>query len=283
MNCRRCAAQISDDAQICCQCGLADPRAARLFPRRSPSFKIAVSMLDGTPAGPLIRRILGRESLYALRERLARKYLHGSGIEFGALNAALKLPNNATVKYADIQTPEQLKVFLAQYERITVPDIVTDIQTMAGIEDRSLDFVIANHVLEHVENPLSAFRAIARTLRRDGIAFIALPDKRFTFDRKRPITPLAHLIKDYKEGPAWGRAEHYDDWVENAEGLHGKERRERAAYLMASNTNIHFHVWDYESMEEMFDYVVRQPDIGFVIAHSQQNQSEGLWILRKRH
>src|SRR5690606_9988212 len=150
-----------------------------------------------------------------------------------------------------------------------------------GIADSSLDFVVANQVLEHVENPLRALRTIARVLRPGGIAFISLPDKRFSFDRKRAITPLAHHLKDYVEGPDWARQDHYDDWVQHAEGLHGPARHKRVAEMLATRANIHFHVWDYDAMAQFFGHAATVPEIGVAVLHSQQNRGEGVWILRK--
>ncbi len=278
MLCPRCKADISDEAQICSGCGLSDPGNP---PQRSWTRSIAASVIDATPAGGFIRHALGRETIHGLRKRLARKYLRGSGIEFGALNAPLDLPRHIKIRYADIETPEALvEQFSPHYNKITTPDIVTDIETMDCIENGSMDFVIANHVLEHLENPLRAFQTINRVLRPGGIAFVTLPDKRFSFDRRRPITPLEHLIADYEHGPEGSRADHYDDWVSNAFGLKGGERRAMVAEFVARHLNIHFHVWDYAAMTEMFSYVASR--FGFAIVHSQLNgMSEGLWILEK--
>ncbi len=272
MLCPRCGADISDDAEICSGCGLADPANP---PRRSPLRRLAASCIDATPAGEIIRRALGRETIRGLRKRLARKYLRGSGIEFGALDAAVDLPRGAKVQYADVADAK------THYDHATAPDIVADIEIMAGIDDNSADFIIANHVLEHVENPFRALQTIHRVLRRSGIAFIALPDKRFSFDRKRPLTPLEHLITDYEHGPEWSRAAHYEDWVSNAFGLQGDKRRAMVAEFDTRHLNIHFHVWDYDAMNEMFRYAAAR--FGFTIVHSQMNgTSEALWILQKR-
>lgn len=271
MLCPRCATQISDDAQICSGCGLPDPGNP---PRRSSIRMLAASIIDATPAGALIRQALGRETIQGLRKRLARKYLRGSGIEFGAVDAPLELPRDVKVRYADVPDAK------AHYEHATTPDIVADVETMDCIDDRSVDFIVANHVLEHVENPLRAFQTIHRVLNLGGIAFIALPDKRFSFDRKRSITPIDHLIADYERGPAWSREAHYEDWVSNAFGLQGDKRREMVAMFMARQLNIHFHVWDYAAMGEMFRYVAAR--FGFLIAHSQMNgTSEAIWILKR--
>jgi SAM-dependent methyltransferase len=270
MLCPRCKADISDKAEMCVHCG-AD---VGNVPQRSLLRRLVVSAIDATPAGELLRRVLGRETIYGLRNRLARKYLHGSGVEFGALDAPLKLRRGVEVCYADVGDAKE------NYEKATTPDIIADIETMESIGDCSLDFVVANHVLEHVENPLRAFQTIHRVLRPDGIAFIALPDKRFSFDRKRPITPLDHLIADYDRGPEVSLAAHYDDYAANTFGLTGGAHTAIVEQFLARHSNIHFHVWDFAAMAEMFDYAASR--FGFAIVHSELNgKSEGLWILKR--
>lgn len=269
MLCPNCHASITAQAQICPRCG---SDLGNLPQQRSLLRTIATSIIDATPAAELIRRVLGRENIYSGRKRLARKYLRGTGIEFGALNAPLDLPRGAKVIYADVEEAK------SNYKIAATPDIVADIETMKGIEDCSVDFIIANHVLEHLENPLRALQTIHRVLRSSGIAFIALPDKRFTFDRKRPTTSLDHIIADYKCGPKLSLRSHYEDWASNALGLEGDEHRKMVVNFLERHQNIHFHVWDYAAMTEMFNHAASS--FGFSIVHSRLNGSEVIWILQ---
>jgi ubiquinone/menaquinone biosynthesis C-methylase UbiE len=216
-----------------------------------------------------------------MRARVAEQYLTGTGVEFGALHSALAVPNSVTVKYADMESIEQLQVSYPDIEDIRVPDFVTDLESMRGIDDSSMDFVIANHVLEHVEDPLRALASMNRVLRPSGIAFIALPDKRFTFDREREITPLAHLIKDHQQGPDWSLAGHYDEWIRCVDRLAGDAHKQKYAVMLEKRSNIHFHVWDYSAMMEMFAYVTKAPAINLQVELSMLNGIEVIWILRK--
>jgi SAM-dependent methyltransferase len=237
--------------------------------------------LKGKLATPLIRRLLRRPNLFVVRAELAAKYLRGEGIEIGALNRPLPLPSYAHAHYVDHRSVKEL--IASDYrgiDGIKEPDIIADAETLAGIETGSLDFVIANHVLEHVENPLLSLSSISRVLRPGGIAYIALPDKRFTFDKHRAVTPLSHIIRDFREGPLWSRREHYLDYVAKVDRAADVEKL--AGEYERRVQNIHFHVWDFSAMQALFAYASSLPEIALAIEHGEQNRSEAVWILRKR-
>lgn len=230
-------------------------------------------------ATPMMRRLLRRPNLFVVREQLAAKYLRGEGIEVGACNAPLPLPPGARARYVDRAPADVLHANDHRDVDVKEPDLIADVETLVGIDDGSLDFVVANHVLEHVENPLRAMVAISRVLRRGGVAFIALPDKRWTFDKARPITPLWHVERDFREGPEWSRRGHYLDYVAHVDGARDVEAV--AADYERRAQNIHFHVWDFPAMQGMFNYVSSVPQIGLAVEYCQQNRNEAVFIMRK--
>lgn len=220
--------------------------------------------------------------LTVTRHGLARRYIRGSGIEFGALHFPLSIPPGVTVKYADLNPAAELRVSNPDVADIKAPDIITDFESMTGVGDDSQDFVIANHVLEHVEDPLRALKSVSRVLHARGVAYLALPDKRFTFDKDRQITSLDHVIRDHRDGPDWSVAAHYDDWCRCVDGLSDSPHAEKVALMLERRSNIHFHVWDYPAMLNLFSYVMERTEFGLDVEVSMLNGIEVVWILRRR-
>jgi SAM-dependent methyltransferase len=66
--------------------------------------------------------------------------------------------------------------------------------------NESYDFVISSHVIEHIANPLKTILEWKRVLRVGGVILLICPHMEKTFDCRRPITPLTHLIEDYSKG-----------------------------------------------------------------------------------
>jgi len=60
------------------------------------------------------------------------------------------------------------------------------------------DFVLSSHVLEHTANPLKALVEAKRVLKLNGALFLVVPHKDGTFDHRRPVTPLQHIVKDFE-------------------------------------------------------------------------------------
>ena len=159
------------------------------------------------------------------RTFLAKQYLRGRGIEIGALHLPLVLPWGAHVKYIDRKTVKALRQEYPELRAFPLVrvDIVDDGKKLEKIKSESQDFLIANHFLEHCENPIGAIESFLRVLKKGGILYMAIPDKRFTFDINRPITKLKHLLKDYTGGVASSREEHYREWAYFVDKKSGEE------------------------------------------------------------
>ena len=231
---------------------------------------------------------LARESTQlwwnARREMLAALYISGEGIEIGALNNPLPLPTGVRITYVDCVPMERLKAAYPDAQKITPPDVVDDGEALSSFADASQDFVIANHFLEHSQDPIRTVQTFLRVLKTGGIAFMALPDKRMTFDVDRPVTPFEHLMKDYTQGPDWSKRDHFREAIREIVGITEPDRIERCIDREIREVgNTHYHVW---RQEDMLTFAARlKTDVGLdveVEAYvSSPELGEGILILRK--
>jgi SAM-dependent methyltransferase len=67
------------------------------------------------------------------------------------------------------------------------------------IQDASYECILACHTLEHVANPLRALEEWKRVSAKDGFLLLVLPHKNGTFDWKRPVTSVSHMVEDYEQ------------------------------------------------------------------------------------
>jgi len=67
------------------------------------------------------------------------------------------------------------------------------------IETATYDFVLSSHCIEHLANPLQALSEWVRVIKEDGALVLVAPHKEVTFDRRRPVTTLDHLIQDFNK------------------------------------------------------------------------------------
>ncbi len=118
-----------------------------------------------------LRRGLGDAKL--LREDLALRFLHGDGIEIGAMDYPLRMPRAARVRYVDHLDEAGLREAyagtLAGGKPLVVPDVVDDGATLSAFAEASCDFIVANHVFEHFEDPIAALESHLRVLRSGGV------------------------------------------------------------------------------------------------------------------
>ena len=141
---------------------------------------------------PILPPCGSSRTIHGTREAIAAAFLHGEGIEIGALHQPLVVPSSVRVKYVDRMTAPDLR---RQYvELAALPLVETDIvdngELLGTIGDGTQDFVIANHFIEHCQNPLLTVQNLLRVLKPGGVVYMAVPDKRFSFDVDRPCTTL---------------------------------------------------------------------------------------------
>ena len=220
---------------------------------------------------------------YQNRNRIIKQFIKaGSGIEIGALHHPAKVRRGVQVKYVDRLSVEMLRHHYPELNKTELVrvDIMADGETLEPFEDFTQDFVIANHLLEHCQNPILAVENMLRVVKRSGILFLSIPDKRYSFDVYRPVTPYGHLVKDYIEGPGVSRRQHFEEWVRLVNKVIDDIEAERQVkHLMEINYSIHFHVWTETEMIEFF--LKQKSKYDFNIELFSHNVNEMIFVLRK--
>ncbi len=214
----------------------------------------------------------------------AYRYIRGSGIEIGALNIPLQTYHGARVRYVDRLPTSELRLAYPEFADQILVEVeqVEDGEKLTSIADESCDFVIANHMIEHTRNPIGTVENMFRVLKPNGILYLTVPDKRFTFDTERAVTHYEHLKRDYFESPAWSDAEHYRDWIRSIGKVTDEsETDRRARQLQATQGNIHFHVWTQREFIELVLNLRRDFHLPIEIEAIVKNAQELVVVLRK--
>lgn len=219
-----------------------------------------------------------------LRKEIAYRYLKGQGIEIGALNNPLPVPRQVQVKYLDrfpVSYLRQQYPELADEEIVPV-DILDDGETLASVKDQSQDFIIANHFVEHCQDPIRTLVNMFRVLKNEGVLYLSIPNKRFSIDKDRPATSLEHIKKDYFVGPAWSRQEAFEEYVKKVEKCTDPiQVQKRICHYMKMNYAIHFHAFTDLEVLEIIVFLKKELNIPAMIESILKNNKEIVIILRK--
>lgn len=124
-----------------------------------------------------------------------------TSLEVGAYYRPTLPRNMFKTRYVDFYTTKELQ---KEAERDGIdPVCIVEVDYVVRGEDyrdvikEKFDIVLANHVLEHVSNPIKWLNMVSELMEDNGILFVALPDKKYSFDRLRHNTSLAHLLMDF--------------------------------------------------------------------------------------
>jgi SAM-dependent methyltransferase len=188
------------------------------------------------------------------RRALAR-HLHGRGLELGPGHEPFPLPHGVTVRYVDRWAPTENQALFPELDHPTFPppDIQADLDVdrLGGVDDATVDFVIASHVLEHLADPLGMIDEIHRVLRFGGVALLLLPDRLRTFDAGRLPTPLDHLVAEHEAGVTAVSDDHIREFVAATEA----GRKPSAVEMdLHRRRSIHAHCWSEEEFVPVLRY-----------------------------
>lgn len=236
----------------------------------------------------------GTTSLHRMiRSHFANRYLTGEGIEIGAQHLPLEVTNGKTrIKYVD-RIPKEVNATLYNMplEQIVEPDYYLEAEDLNAFADRSLDFVIANHVLEHMEDPIGSCVEWFRVLKEDGILFLSVPNYVANeYDFRRVPVSVDHLVSTNKKTETSARRQHklqhWKEFVMEVEDVSPDDPgfESRLQRYMDLDDRIHFHVFDFDLMIRALGYINGSLEIGIEIldAFHLRYGYELLLVIRKR-
>lgn len=211
------------------------------------------------------------------RRRLAfAQPLRGCGLEIGGLHSPL-LPLSDKVErvfYTDYREQYQLR---SQYPELAeldiVPlDFVSDANHLA-LGPQTIDFIIANHAVEHFEDFFRVLQRFHDILRPNGLLYLVVPDKRYTFDRYRSIVSFEHLADEYWNGSEGNRVTHYYEAAQASVAYdtprivnRAAESKKVAQSLLDKKYSIHYHTW-------------RAPDFAEHMLRMRRELGINLWLV----
>ncbi len=252
-----------------------------------------------------------------LKSSIAINRLVGKGIELGPLNNPLPVDaDKASVKYADRLSKADALILFPELidikDSLVDPDLLIDFDTdsLVSIKEHNFDFVIANHVIEHLVNPIQFLKNVSDNLRSGGLFFLTVPDKDFTFDKARELTSNEHLWQEYKAGTNKLSNAHIKEFLLNKEvvnEIHPEVKRyfiENGLPLSYYNGNripfnpikrkrlfdfhrsrsIHVHVWNKQTFDDFLTDVNRKEQLGFKVLPTHDTdkiQGEMIYLLCK--
>jgi len=236
-----------------------------------------------TPNSLLWERI-GLDTRLNARKRVANRYLQGEGIEIGALHNPLPLKKNVHVRYVDRLPLSELQKQYPELDphRMVSLDTVDDGETLSTITDDSLDFIIANHFLEHCENPIGTIRNHLKKVKTMGILFYIIPEKTCTFDKERELTEFNHLVDEDVIGTEISRNDHFHEYVKSVDKNQDQSDTDaQVSALISKGYSIHFHVWNTATLFQFFYKTNEYLDNPFTVIHFERNDAEVIVVLQK--
>lgn len=145
--------------------------------------------------------------------------LRGTGVEVGpGGNPALESDDVRSVRYVEKMSAGD---WAKTYPKVTLDEAVqarwadyaiASAEQLDGFEPGSLDFIFSSHVFEHLVNPLQVLQNWWRCLAPGGVIAAVVPDARYSFDLRQPVTGTDALLSQHRDGGHERTAAMYAQW-----------------------------------------------------------------------
>lgn len=128
------------------------------------------------------------------------------------------------------------------------------------LDSQSYDYILSSHQLEHSANPIQVLKEFHRVLVPHGNLLVIVPDKMYTFDRRRPFTELSHLMNDYIDGKTerdlthFGEIMHLHDLAMDSGAPQSVEGFAMRSLQNYKNRCLHHHVFNEHVMKSILEF-----------------------------
>lgn len=214
------------------------PQRLKYYPHCMSSFQYATGLEIGGPSGIFGRR--GHIPVYPVAARIDNCNFGSRTVWEGVVSAG--------------------DTFVFDKDKAAGHQYVAEASNLQCIEESSYDFVLSSHCIEHLANPLLGVAEWIRVLKQDGLLVLVVPHKDGTFDHRRPVTSLEHLIQDFDSQTGEGDLTHLEEILR----LHDLSRdpdagdfqffQERSK-LNVENRCLHHHVFDSRLVVEVVNHM----------------------------
>jgi len=200
-----------------------------------------------------------------IREPITKHWLSGKGLEIGPGAHPAKLAENASARFLDYAPPEVIAQNFGISAATANADLIGSMEAIPA-EGQSFDFVVACHVLEHLEDPISGIKEALRVLKFDGILFLMVPNRNTSeFDFQRNVLPLEHFVSEHKsdELRESNKLEHYREFIDKSQLPRSDRRFEaRVQEYIEADKRIHFHAYSGDLLAELIRFSAKECNFG---------------------
>lgn len=220
--------------------------------------------------------------------------LYGKGLEIGALHQPAAIPARCQIEYCDAHSKADSLALFPEFGTVEGfrPDSLVEVTYVRDIDKGDLmhfaadsfDFVVLNHVIEHVANPINTVRELFRMVKPNGHVVISAPDKNFSFDKNRALTSFSHLIEEYRATTTEITDAHYIDFLcaVHPEVLRFDDTQFAATLHAVKSRREHAHVWDSQSfsafMNDCLNFLHIRAECQYLsLGETNQNEYFSVW------
>jgi SAM-dependent methyltransferase len=202
----------------------------------------------------------------------------GRGLEIGALSNPA--PLNAEVIYADICDKATSAAMLRSLEggpyydldKLIEPSLIlSPPHFFVPLPNDDLDFVYSSHALEHAPNTIAAIYDQLRCVKSGGYVYFVVPNRRGTYDHRRPATPASVIIRRFEAREFVFTREQASEllWGTTGHPHYERKTREKLDEIHAGGSGAHhFTVFTPASVLEMLAYVTTRFNCELVYFHA---------------